>query len=84
MSISDIRACMFDDAEKLLACRIMSMAQNAALHFLRENKNIRVNTVAPGPIKTQFLPSVFDNHTARTDIFGEAVGTSSDSTKATV
>lgn len=50
------------------------MAQHAALHYRRENKNIRVNTVAPGAIKTQIIPSAWDKYLGRTDIFGEAVG----------
>ena len=50
------------------------MAKNAALTNTQAHTNVRINALAPGPVKTDFLPSQLHQYSGNTDIFCDALG----------
>ena len=53
---------------------VLNMAKNAALANTEARTNVRINALAPGPVRTDFLPSQLHQYGGNTDIFCDALG----------
>lgn len=52
----------------------MNMAMTASLANTQAHTNVRINALAPGPVKTDFLPSQLNPYIGNTDFFCDTLG----------